>query len=138
MSKLTSNLHYYRGLVSLYYLLIKADGEINDKERNMGDIMREHEGLSEEEFNGMINSVAAEDQAKVFKACIADLKACAEEEQVKCIAWMSLIANSDGFMDKAEWNVIYRIYYKELGLQLSDIMNKQKELPRFKRSSLSA
>jgi hypothetical protein len=39
-----------------------------------------------------------------------------------------VIANADGFMDKTEWQFIYKVYHKELGLNLDEIMKTQKEL----------
>jgi hypothetical protein len=41
---------------------------------------------------------------------------------------MCVIANSDGFMDKEEWVLIYKIYNTELNLSLDDIMKTQREL----------
>ena len=58
------------------------------------------------------------------------LKKCNHESKVRSIAWMSLIANSDGFMDPQEWKLIYYIYNTELKLKLSEIMEMQKQLPR--------
>jgi len=41
---------------------------------------------------------------------------------------MCVVANADGFMDRAEWQLIYKIYHKELGLPLNEIFSVQKEL----------
>jgi hypothetical protein len=41
---------------------------------------------------------------------------------------MCVIANSDGFMDKREWELIYKIYHTELALSLNEIMKAQREL----------
>jgi uncharacterized tellurite resistance protein B-like protein len=50
------------------------------------------------------------------------------KQQVRIIAWMCVIANADGFMDRGEWQLIYKIYHKELNLPLHDIFAVQKEL----------
>ena len=41
---------------------------------------------------------------------------------------MCVIANSDGFMDKEEWILIYKIYHTELKLSLDEVLKIQKEL----------
>jgi hypothetical protein len=46
------------------------------------------------------------------------------------------MANADGFMDKSEWQFIYKIYHKELHLPLDDIMEVQKELNMLTRNGL--
>jgi uncharacterized tellurite resistance protein B-like protein len=51
--------------------------------------------------------------------------------QIRCIAWLCVVANADGFMDKKEWMLIYKVYHTELGLRLDDIMLVQKELNAF-------
>jgi hypothetical protein len=51
-------------------------------------------------------------------------------QQIRIIAWLCVIANADGFMDRAEWQLIYTIYHKELDLPLSEIFAVQKELNR--------
>jgi hypothetical protein len=51
---------------------------------------------------------------------------------------MCVLANSDGFMDKSEWQFIYKIYHKELHLALDDIMHVQKELSLMTRDNLFA
>jgi len=46
---------------------------------------------------------------------------------------LCVVANGDGFMDKTEWQLIYRIYHKELNLPLEEIFKVQKELNRLPR-----
>ena len=70
------------------------------------------------------------DKKQIIAECIASLKKCDYQLKVKCIAWMSLIANSDGFMAPEEWKLIYYIYNTELKLDLKDILETQKQLPR--------
>lgn len=128
---LTDNkLNYFGGLVSLYHLLINADGHVDEKELKMGQVMRKHENIEDWEFNYFLNKVADQNKDEVIQECIKSLNKCDYELKVKCIAWMSLIANSDGFMDPEEWKLIYYIYNTELKLNLSDILEMQKKLPR--------
>ena len=66
--------------------------------------------------------------------CITSLKSCGlindHRFGIRCIAWLCVLANADGFMDRAEWQFIYKIYHRELQLPLDVIMGVQKELMR--------
>jgi uncharacterized tellurite resistance protein B-like protein len=130
MTTTVNNSNFISGLVSLYHLLINADGEIHEKELRMGEFMRKAEDIEEYQFNYLLNKVKGENKTVILQNCIKSLRQCDHSLKVKCIAWMSLIANSDGFMDAEEWRLIYQIYYKELKLDLKEILACQKELPR--------
>ena len=128
---LTNNkAHYYGGLVALYHLLINADGHVDEKELKMGDLMKKHENIDDWEFNYHLNRVSELDKEQVIEDCVNSLNKCEYETKVKCIAWLSLIANSDGFMAPEEWKLIYHIYNTELKLNLADILDVQRKLPR--------
>ena len=122
--------YYYAGLVSLYHLLINADGHVDEKELKMGQLMKKHENMDDWEFNYHLRKIASKEKKEIIEDCIQSLKKCEYELKIKCIAWMSLIANSDGFMAPEEWKLIYRIYNTELNLNLADILAMQKKLPR--------
>lgn len=113
---------------TLYYLLIYADGKVNDREIQLGKKMMQEEGMDEHAFEKMLEQLKGKDPDALLKDCIAGLKKLNAQQQVRCIAWMCVIANSDGFMDKEEWILIYRLYHTELKLSLDEVMKTQKEL----------
>src|SRR5258706_15962227 len=88
--------------------------------------MAKIEGLHE--FESKLESLKGKDATQLLAASIGALKKLDRKQQIRCIAWMCVIANSDGFMDKEEWSLIYKIYNGELGLTLNEIMETQKEL----------
>lgn len=118
------------GFIALYYLMIIADGVISPKEVEMGNLMIQHENINEQYFHQKLEEYREQDKSKLMQTCILNLSKCDMEEQIKAVAWMSNVANSDGFMDPQEWALIYKIYNKELKLDLNKILEKQKELPR--------
>ncbi|MCK5278311.1 MAG: hypothetical protein KAQ62_18485 [Cyclobacteriaceae bacterium] len=122
--------NYIEGLVSLYHLLINADGYVDEKELIMGKLMKKNESIDDLEFSNHLNKISELDQSQVVEKCIVSLNKCEYGSKVKCIAWMTLIANSDGFMAPEEWKLIYKIYNNELKLNLTDILEMQKQLPR--------
>lgn len=115
----------------LYYLLTYADGEVHKKEVEMGEKMLWHEAINSNNFDDDVKFLKEQDREKVLDECIVELKKFNKNDQINCLAWMCLIANADGFMDKNEWQLIYTLYHKHLGLELNDVMKRQKELHQF-------
>jgi len=111
-------------------MLIIADGTISEKEITSGDHMINIESLNETEFKIQMTSARSKDQASLLQECLAGLKKLNRNQQIRIIAWLCVVANADGFMDRAEWQLIYRIYHKELDLPLEEIFKVQKELSR--------
>jgi uncharacterized tellurite resistance protein B-like protein len=122
-------------IIRLYYMLIYTDGKVNQGEISLGKKMIETEGISDAEFSAQIEALKKKDGSVIYKECLADLKRLKTDLQIRSIAWMCVLANSDGFMDKAEWQFIYKIYHKELHLPLDDIMEVQKELSKLTRDN---
>jgi uncharacterized tellurite resistance protein B-like protein len=119
----------YHSIISgLYYLLIGADGQINDKELLLGKKMVAAEGLDEKKFLSSLEQFKQLDKTLLYNNCLAYLRKLDKERQIRCVAWMCVVANADGFMDKEEWVLIYKIYHNELHLSLDDVMKTQKTL----------
>ena len=109
-------------------MLISADGKINEKELAVGKQMISAEGIAEAEFNVQLELLKSKDKSILLGECLLAIKKLDRKQQIRSIAWLCLVANGDGFMDKAEWQFIYRIYHQELNLPLNEIMATQKEL----------
>lgn len=119
---------YKTTLASLYYLLIFADGNVNDRELARGKQMMEAEGVDITKFDEQLAVFKTKNISTLYTECVAALKKLEKNLQIRSIAWLCVIANSDGFMDKEEWILIYKIYHTELKLSLDEIMKTQKEL----------
>ena len=122
-------------LIKLFYLLAHADGQVNEREMVSGKQMAKAEGISTDEFMALLDSLKKRRREVVYAECLEELKKLDHEKKVRCLAWLSVIADSDGFMDKAKWQFIYNLYHSELKLQLDEIMKKQKELVGLKEKS---
>jgi uncharacterized tellurite resistance protein B-like protein len=119
---------YKTTISSLYFLLIHADGDVGEKEMLRGRQMMKAEGIDEVKFKLLLERLKTQKQDEVYRNCIFGLKKLDVKSQIRCIAWLCVVANADGFMDKKEWMLIYKIYQNELGLKLDEIMSTQKEL----------
>lgn len=120
---------FTEAIVSLYHLISSADGKISDFEKRICELMMKSEGIEVSEFEMIINTIDQLSQDEIYAKSINLLKSCTKDEQVKAMAWMRSIANSDGFMAKEEWSLIFKIYKKELNLNLKDIIDYK--LPLF-------
>jgi uncharacterized tellurite resistance protein B-like protein len=130
-------MNYKAILTKLFYLLISADGAVNDHERSSGKMLAKAEGLNDEDFRVELELLKGKDPYAVLSECISALKKLSRTQQIRIIAWLCVVANGDGFMDKAEWQLIYRIYHRELNLPLEEIFKVQKELNRVGREKIS-
>jgi uncharacterized tellurite resistance protein B-like protein len=115
-------------LIKLYHLLVNADSELNEREVVVGNQMIKAEGLSESDFSRALEQLKKRTEADIYAEGIEELRKLDHKTQVRCVAWLCVLANADGFMDKSEWQFIYKVYHKELGLSLDEIMKVQKEL----------
>lgn len=131
-------MNYKAVLTQLYYILIFADGHVNDHERASGKWLAKVEGIDFEEFSVQLELLKSRDASVLLTDSIKALKKLSRNEQIRIIAWLCVIANGDGFMDRSEWQTIYRIYHKELNLPLEEIFKVQKEINRLPRDWASA
>ena len=123
-------------IIRLYYMLIYSDGKVNDGDISSGKRMIQSEGISEQEFMLQLDSLKGKDTAVIYRETLTELKRLKPERQIRCIAWLCVLANSDGFMDRTEWQFIYKIYHKELQLPLDVIMEVQKDLVKSTRENV--
>ncbi len=125
-------------LTQLYFILINADGHVNEHEWSSGKNLVAAEGLEEEEFRVQLELLKSKSKPLLLEECIKSLKKLDRNRQIRMIAWLCVVANGDGFMDRSEWQLIYKIYHKELHLPLEEIFKVQKELNRQSREKTLA
>lgn len=123
-------MNYNTIITRLYFLLVYADGVINENEMTAAKQMIKAENLVEEEFRVQMQLLKDKDQSLIFDECVAELRKLDQKLQIRLVAWLCVVANADGFMDRNEWQMIYRIYHKELALPLHEVFKIQKELNR--------
>lgn len=119
-------------IAQLCHLFIYADGKVDEKEIEVGKRLIEIEQLNAALFNKEMTRLESEfvDKEQLLNDCVFVLKKLEKKVQIRYIAWMCVIANSDGFMDGEEWKLIYRFYHTELSLPLTLIMSEQLNIKR--------
>ena len=121
-------MNYSTLITRLYFLLIYADGNVNERELTSARHMIRSEGIDESQFRQDLENCKSKNHDQLLDDCIGGLKRLELVQQIRIVAWLCVLANADGFMDRSEWQLIYRIYHKELGLPLNEIFSVQKEL----------
>ena len=118
----------HKVLTKLVYLLVHADGQVDPKELAMCEHLVLYEKMSEAHFVAHLEDLKGTCKKQLTQVCIEDLKDLGKETQERFMAWAFLLANSDGIMDNAEWDLIFTIYHKGLQLSNRPIMDQQQEL----------
>ena len=127
-------MNYNSIITNLYYMLVNADGKVNEREISLGQQMVSSEGIRQGEFNFQMESAKVKNSSVLLTESVMGLRSLDRKRQIRVIAWLCVVANADGFMDRAEWQFIYKIYHKELSLPLDEIMMVQKDLSRSHKS----
>jgi uncharacterized tellurite resistance protein B-like protein len=117
-------------LSRLYFLLAYADGNVNEKESATAKHMIKNEVINEADFKTLMEALKTRNKETLFSESIAAMKKLDQKQQIRIVAWLCVVANADGFMDRTEWQLIYKIYHKELNLPLNNIFAVQKDLNR--------
>ena len=128
---LNSRTFFTDTLIKAYHYIVHADGRIDDKEVELGHKMIVEEKIPPDVFTQKMAILDNEKPEELIKTLKIDLKKLSQKDQIKIIAYMSNIANADGFMDPTEWKMIYQLYKDELNLNLDDILTQQKKIPPF-------
>jgi uncharacterized tellurite resistance protein B-like protein len=121
---------YQSIIIRLYFLLIYADGNANQKELNSAKQMIAAENIPEADFVAQLALLKTITHDVIYKEAIEGLKKLDRTRQLRVVAWLCVLANADGFMERSEWQLIYKIYHKELGLPLNEIFDVQKHLTK--------
>lgn len=124
-------------LSKLFFLLTAVDGEIKQKEEAVARIMCEYESIDYTSFMSSVQQMKTESTEELYLDAVQKLKQAAQPEQIRHLGWLCLVANADGFMEQGEWRLIYKLYHKDLGLPLPEVLREQKRLMQVTRMNQS-
>ena len=108
----------------LSYLLITADGVVCEKEAELWKKISITKGF-DDDFQRYLDLFESKEKTKLLVESVESLKQIPKNEQIDLIAYLCIVANADGFMDRREWKLIYTLYHRELKLTQKDILDKQ-------------
>ncbi len=118
---------FKEALVIAYYYIINADGIIDPKEVSFGQRMIKQENIRESDYNTKLEelkSLSHEDLKHALKEIMKKLNSV---EQVRIIAYMSKVADADGYRDPSEMSSIQDIY-SDLHIHLNDVIRVKESI----------
>jgi uncharacterized tellurite resistance protein B-like protein len=110
-----------------YYLITYSDGNATQIEILLMDKISKIENFDKSQFEHQFLFYNQNDRTTVFNKCISDLKQLEEFEQIRILAWMFVVSDSDDDFNEKEWNVIQETL-SILELPLSQILTEERNL----------
>ncbi len=115
-------------MCKIYYLTIYADCDLTDDEYETGQRILKEEDIIIESLNiEVLNKFQALERHEQMADCEACLRELTREEQVKCVAWMCLLAESDWVLSHTERDIC-EYFTKALNLSLAEISLAQSDM----------
>jgi len=124
-------LNYKSGLLYLYWLMSGADGkknfDPNDPEWQTMKLMREHENITDIDFNNFINSDLGtpDEQLNIVIKILANSS---YQEKVRALAWMDLVMIADGDIHNKEYELYIKVL-KKFDIDEEDVKKDKLDLP---------
>ncbi len=126
--------HYRKSLLYLSYLIINADGVLDESESKALEKICEFEGIEKEMLDTFLEDVKKMTERRVYEISVDEIILCSEEEKVKAFAWLYRISEADGKVHAKE--VRFLLYASRLmGIKLDDIIEYSKNYPSLEITS---
>ena len=117
---------YSTGLLALISVLINSDGEISEKEVNYAHKIRESEGIPDDLFNEIRETILGKSEKEVYQIGIDALNACPEVDKVGAFVRMYQMAMADGVIHVKEVRLLlYAV--KITHVDINDVMRLASE-----------
>lgn len=124
---LTDN-HFHNGLLLLSYLVIAADGKLDDEEKEALKKICEKENISIEYMNNFLRYAMVLPEKEVYTKGLEEIDHCSHEEKLRAFSWLYRISEVDGMLHVKE--VRFLLYsLKAAGIDFDDILAEKEKYP---------
>jgi len=128
---MANKINFKTGLLYLYWLMSGADGQKNfdpeDPEWRTMRLMREHEEISDRDFDNFINTDLGTPDEQLEKV-VGSLKNATHMQKVRALAWMDLVMIADGNIHSKEYELYTKVRMK-FGVEEEDVKKVKVKLP---------
>lgn len=121
-------IRFQQAFAYLYYLMLSADNVADIKELKLGKKIINIEKLDYQDVMNQMDQLTKVPRNQIFSEAVDLIKGIAKKEQVKCLAYIQLIAKIDGSYDEREKELLDQISISELNISLQEISDVEKEL----------
>ena len=119
---------FQEAFAHLYYLMLSADRFATLSELEVGSKVIEFEGFDKGSVMKQIDDLSANPRNQIIGESIDLLKSISKEDQLKCLAYVKMIAMSDGSFDESESDLLHNIGSNELNILPQEIDAVEKKL----------
>jgi len=119
---------FQQAFAYLYFLMLSADNVADIKELKLGKKIINIEKLDYHDVMNQMDQLTKVPRNQIFNEAVDLIKGISKKEQVKCLAYIHLIAKIDGSYDEREKELLDQISINELNISLQEISDVEKEL----------
>jgi len=121
-------LSFQEAFANLFFLMLSADNVADIKELKLGKKIIIFEKLDYTAVMNRVDDLSRMPKDEIFVQAIDLLKSLSKEAQLKCLAYMRLIAVSDGSYDERERQLLETISKSEISISIQDIVEVEGQL----------
>jgi uncharacterized tellurite resistance protein B-like protein len=124
------NTSYNLGLLNLAYLLISADGVIDEKEKQALKRIKENEAIPDDVFNEFEKGVLVLKERDIYQTGIDNINLCSDTEKIRAFVILYKLSEVDGHVHAKEVRLLlYSI--KSAFVEFDDVVSEAKKLTSF-------
>ena len=123
-------LPFQKAFSYLYFLMLSADNVADIKELELGKKIIRIEKLNYKEVMTQMDQLTKVPRNEIFREAVQLLKKISKEDQLKCLAYIRLIAKIDGAYDEREQELLHEIGLNEMKVSMQEISDTEKELDK--------
>lgn len=119
---------FERAFSILFFLMLSADNIADLKELKTGNKIIDLEGFDKSNVMNELDHLSSMSHEDIYNDGISTLKLLDKPTQMKCLAFIKIIAKVDGSFDKSESKLLDKLYSEELEIDVNRLDNLEKEL----------
>ena len=124
---MAANTHFKNSLLLLSYLIMFADGTLDDLEAKAIQKICTHEGISDDELKQFLEEAKNMREKDIYYKGLEEIDFCSDEDKIRIFAWLYLISEVDGNVHVKE--VRFLLYSaKKAGIEFDDVVKESKNL----------
>ena len=119
---------FTQAFTHLYFLMLSADKIADIKELEIGNKIIKKEQLNKDEIMKGLDELSSVPRNEILAQSLSFLNQLPIDERLKCLAYISLVAKSDGEIDSNESELLTNLCKNELNISLNQVYAFEEQL----------